>query len=207
MIPALYVASTVAGGYCCYRFLAANESPRTVKIAYKCIPTLCTAVLAFIAAVQGSATGLYVMASGLAMCMLADAALEVSFVPAVVLFACAHIGFACYFASYSAPFLPRLAGFTALTSFISVMVLRLKRTHHIKSPELLIVYGFVLSAMFALSIGTTIPFVAGALLFTLSDILLGLRLIGLRTIKYSGIFVMVLYYSALYLFALGCILS
>ncbi|MBQ6646425.1 MAG: hypothetical protein IJM56_07075, partial [Clostridia bacterium] len=47
-------------------------------------------------------------------------------------------------------------------------------------------------------------FSIGALLFVFSDALLGARIYAQISFRYSGTAVMVLYYAALYLLALGC---
>lgn len=191
LMTAFYILYITAGKH--------GKSKRTVSIL-KIVPTSCAFVLSLTGG--GGAYGCLVSA-GLLLCVLADWVLDYRFVPGTALFGAAHLMFiSAFLLKGRLTFLSAIVFLLAAAAF--ACLLSRKRTR--KSSLGLLpscAYCLALCCLLASSVNVGILCVSGAILFTVSDTLLGLRLFFDAGGKLSGWFIMGTYYGALFLISLS----
>ena len=206
MIWVISGAALILCAVFCILFLRGGQK-KSVHALIKCVPGFSCFLLALAGMfLRSGFTGARaVLCIGLLICTAADWMLEYSFVPGTSLFMLAHLCFICAFISIGG-FVPVVWAFVALSVVLYVLFLRFRRKGASPSPALLpAAYILLISLMAAFAFNCGALFAIGALLFVFSDALLGARIYAQISFRYSGTAVMVLYYAALYLLALGCV--
>ena len=200
----LAAAVFLPGAWFCRLYLSGQGKSRA-RAAIKCAPTAGCFLLALYALGSGGVNALFqgLMCAGLLVCVFADWVIEFKLMPGAVLFGCAHLCFIAAFAlksggSASWTCLILLAGALA-----GLFLYAQKKGKSSLPAAPFAAYIALICLMAALAVNCGALFGIGALLFVASDTLLGLRLFGKISFPHSGTAVMVSYYLALYLFALG----
>ena len=190
----------------CVQFVQNRHAPR-IHALCKCVPSISCGLLSLYGWLNHASgcTGGILLCCGLVLCAAADWALEFRFVPGVALFMASHLCFVAAFTLMSGKG-PNLLCFVI---FLAILYLLLSLVKHSGSSALpvlpLAAYIALISLMTASAFNCGVLFAVGALLFVLSDALLGAHLFGRIKGAYVGWAIMVPYYLALYLFALGCV--
>ncbi len=203
MTYALSVLVFLFGAYFCWRFLRVDASPRK-KALNKCAPSAACWALSLYALLSARGFSLpgALLCAGLFVCTAADWALEFAFLTGAALFSLSHLMFILAFCFY-AGWLPSF-WMLGLSLLILYTLIRLVQQEGEKTPSRMIyAYVFFISLMASYAAKSGWIFTLGALLFMNSDLLLGLRLFKRLSGPSLGWAVMVPYYLALYLFALG----
>ena len=195
------------GAYFCWRFLRVDTSPRK-KALYKCAPSAACCALSFYAllAVRGFSLPGDLLCAGLLVCTAADWALEFRFLPGAALFSAAHLLFILAFC-FSAGWTPNFWLLAIFLIVLYTLILLVRPAGSAASPRMIYAYIFFISLMASYAAKSGWVFTLGALLFMNSDLLLGLRLFKRISGPSLGWAIMVPYYLALYLFALGSLYS
>ena len=170
------------------------KTAKPLNTAIKTVPALACAVYAFS---HGDST---LIAAGLCVCALADAVLNYVFVPGTVLFGLAHLCFMAGFISRGGHWTLRAIVFILLASLLVYTVLNAGNR---KKQPLMLVYVLLLSLMTALACGCGASLMLGGILFTVSDTVLGMRILYGWRPRYAGWLCMGTYYAALVFMALG----
>ena len=195
-----------AGVWFCVKYLN-GEGQSRLRAACKCAPTAGCFLLALYALCGASESALFLglLSTGLLLCTAADWVIEFKLMPGAAIFACAHL---CFIAAFAL----RCEGAVSWTCLIllsgTLMGLFLYVQSKGKSslPALpFAAYIALICLMASIAVKCGAWFAVGSLLFVASDALLGLRLFGKIKIPHGGALVMVTYYLALYLFALGAL--
>ena len=178
-----------------------------VKAIIKCVPTLSAFGLALYGALgAGAQVYVWLICLGLTFCVAADYVLEFRFIPGAALFALAHVCFIVAFFLGGAPGLCSVLLAVCLFLILCTLFLRFQSNKPAGTPmAVFLLYAAVLSLMAGASAAMHACFFAGAMLFVVSDTLLGLRLFHVLRPRSTGIILMASYYLALYLIALGCV--
>lgn len=205
---ALCIVVFALGAWFCLLFLRGRKPPRTQAL-YKCIPSFGCALLALYGALPSgfSDVGGAVLCAGLLLCAAADWVLEFRFLPGAMLFMLAHLFFIAGFVLTGSK-VPNIICLIIVAAILYLLLALVRQVGEPKQPTLpLIAYIAVISLMAAYAFPRGALFAIGALLFIQSDALLGARLFGTVKGKAVSVSIMVPYYLALYLFALGCVFS
>lgn len=143
----------------------------------------------------------------LALCTAADALLEISFVPGMLLFGAAHICLLWWIARLLNPTLISLFIFLAAAA-VMVFIFRKQLKKLGKMAAAFLLYGLILSALLGLAL--PVPFAlgggywcicAGAVMFVVSDLMVAAGQFGIKVSPKLDRLVMLLYWGALYLFS------
>lgn len=179
-----------------------REGKSKKALALKGGTTLIAAVPALIAARGGDGSALWIL-FGIALCALADVVLELHFQGGMLAFALGHVCYVVAFLSVGGVGAVNWAGW-ALLSAITVLYIKTvaKGSREPLLPFML--YGVMISAMLASSLGCGPLAAIGALLFVISDSTL---LYGLVREKKKGhdLAVMLTYWGAQYLIGLSAL--
>lgn len=215
------IVMAVFGTYYFVRKKTDRKKALFCKAAATSVPGILLAVSMIEGNVQNAGAGATLAAIG--FYMVADVLLECRFIPGAVCFSIGHVWMAAGFflsreaALYSdghidAGFLLSVSG--AFIVFIAAAVAALHRYfHQLKQKKLfylMLVYIVVLGIMASLAAASGIrtggapgaAAAAGGICFAVSDILLGRNRLGKRRSRVRGAAVLILYYLAVYLFAL-----
>lgn len=164
--------------------------------------TLIAALLALAGALRSGLGAHCLIALGIAVCALADVALEKRFVMGMAIFALGHLCYIAAFLLLAPPGPPSLAAFAALGLTIALLAPRLGRRLGQPLPPF-VLYALIISAMLALALAQRPLAALGALLFFISDSLLFSRLLRPKAGPLSDDLVILSYYAAQYLLALS----
>ena len=176
-------------------------------LAFKALATFMAVYLGMHGAVKYGGMSGTLMSLGLVLCMAADVALELDFVKGIVVFGLAHL---CYIATYNR--LAHPAWYTLAGAAAVYLMLFLIFRHDIgglgKLKAAAVIYMAVLSYMTAsaftlyISEQTTAAAMvaAGATCFLISDGIIAYRTTRKKTGLVYGAAILLLYYSAVYLF-------
>lgn len=143
----------------------------------------------------------------LVLCTLADALLEISFIPGMLLFGAAHICLLWWMAGLLTPSLISLFIFvTAVVIMVLIFRKQLKKLG--KTAVVFLLYGLILSAVLALALPVSFALgggywciCAGAVMFVISDLMVAAGQFGIKGLEKLDRLVMLLYWGALYLFS------
>ncbi|XP_013144177.1 PREDICTED: lysoplasmalogenase isoform X2 [Papilio polytes] len=190
----------------CMYFALDVDAPSAATAALKCAPIICLlGCVLFKAAFTAGEWGRYAwfVSLGLALSALGDVALvwPQMLAGGIILFGAAHIS---YIAAFGLR--PRRAGLGALAALAAALYVRTLRPAALKPFTFLVhVYAALLAAMAWRGAARPGPQRAGALLFALSDGLLGYSLFG-GSLPYKNVLVMSTYYLGQLLIALSALL-
>lgn len=188
----------------CARFLRRSPSPRRHALD-KCVPSAACFALSLYSLFSASPYSAWrvLLCAGLFVCALGDWVLEFHFIPGAALFASAHLCFASAFVALGG-FTPNILCIVLLPVVLCAVFVRfMLKSARLGSAALYLIYIAAISLMTAYAANCGALFLIGALLFVLSDSILGLRIFGRIKGKYLSYLIMISYYLALYLFALG----
>ncbi|XP_013171606.1 PREDICTED: lysoplasmalogenase isoform X2 [Papilio xuthus] len=189
----------------CVYFLLGAGAPSATTAALKCAPVICLfGCVLYKAAYSAGARGRYArfVCLGLALSALGDAALVWPRLLAVgiVMFGAAHVA---YIAAFGLR--PRRAGLGALAALAAALYVRTLRPAALAPFAILVhVYAALLAAMAWRGAARPGPQRAGAVLFAISDALLGYSLFG-GSLPYKNVLVMSTYYLGQLLIALSAL--
>ena len=203
-------ASLVCLLVCLPMFMYCKQSSRIHLAAmYKCAGTLCALVPALIAAIRLDPR-CWICVSALALCLAGDYLLEFSFLRGAGLFLSGHV---CYIAFLANRFPLSVVHLICLCVLIGAAAYVLYRNRNVigKRMPVMIVYGMVLCAMTAFSVGSlsaggvqSVMIACGGALFFISDFILLFRLLYTAGRGVSWI-IMITYYCAQLLIGLSCL--
>ncbi len=162
--------------------------------------TLIAALLAAYGALTGGGLPAWIICAGIAVCALADVLLEKVFLAGM---ACFALGHALYIAAFllMRPVKPVNIWVFAGLAVVCLAVMVGLRGRLSPWPAYLL-YGLIISAMAAMSIGQKPVAAVGAILFLLSDMVLAFRLAGMAPDPWGRV-VMIVYYGGQYLLGLS----
>ena len=171
------------------------------KAGFKIVPTTLCALLALAGALHTGQAWAWLLFAGLSVCIAADWLLEFHFLAGMGAFALAHL---CYCSGYllAGPFRTEaILIFAVLFGSLLVVYSRIHR--NLEHAPLILCYACILCVMASLACTRSPLLMAGALLFVISDTMIGLRM-ALKIEKriYSAM-VMLTYYLAQFLIALS----
>ncbi|MBQ8159890.1 MAG: lysoplasmalogenase [Clostridia bacterium] len=167
---------------------------------FKILPTSLCALTALIGALQTRLPSSFCLFAGLAVCALADWQLEFRFLLGMGCFAVGHL---CYCAGYllAGPLrIVSLLVFLLLMCLVLILYSRLKGG--LDKAPLFLCYAVVLVSMASLAAGRGPLLLSGALLFVLSDLMIGIRMAKNIENRAWNITIMVTYYLAQWLIAM-----
>lgn len=192
----------MAAFYVNYVLACGRHVKRLWESVFKIIPT----TLALILSLSGKpgAYGLCVSA-GLLFCVLADWILDYRFALGTAFFGGAHVLFITAFLTKGGVDIGTLAVFGICAAVFAALLRRQQTQKNLLGKFPLCCYCLALCCLIASSVNAGALCIAGALLFAVSDTLLGLRLFYGK--RFGGWVIMGTYYGALYLIALSnCII-
>ena len=143
-----------------------------LEIALKCAATGMAVLVALLGCLKSGTTAHWLVLAGLAACAIADGVLCVRFIAGGAIFALGHALYMVAFCMMRAPDWRSAAIFLGLMGLAAAALMRFKPSLGRYAP-LALAYAAVLSLMVALAAAQRPLFLAGALLFALSDALLG----------------------------------
>lgn len=146
--------------------------PKGVQIAVKCAATGMAALVALLGCLRDGSAAHWVLLAGLVACTVADGVLCVRFIAGGAIFALGHALYMVAFCLMRGPDWRSAAVFVFLMGLASAGLARFGRDIG-RGRGLLYAYAAVLSMMVALAAVQAPLYFAGALLFALSDALLG----------------------------------
>ena len=188
----------MAAGYAAYVTACAKHVPKTRESILKVIPTACA--LLFSLTGRGGAYG-WPVSAGLLMCVLADWILDYRFPIGVACFGSAHILFITAFFIRGGAGIETLAAFCICAIVFTVLLSGERTRKNLLGMLPTCAYCLALCCLVASSVKAGTLCAAGALLFAVSDTLLGLRLFYGK--RFGGWIIMGTYYGALYLISLS----
>ena len=175
------------------------------KAVYKIIPTSLCALIGLIGAVQSGKTWPFFLFAGLGICISADWLLEFHFLRGMGAFALAHV-FYCIGYLLSGPFSP--ASLLIFAALFGMLCLIYARIHHkLENARLILCYACILCVMASLACTRHPVLMVGALLFVLSDTMIGLGMALKISRRGYGAGIMITYYAAQLLITLSTFLS
>lgn len=145
---------------------------QTLEIALKCGATAMAALVALLGCLKSGLPAHWVMLAGLVVCTIADGVLCVRFIEGGAIFVLGHILYMVAFCLMRRPGWQCAIVFLCLAGVSTVVLSRL-RTLLGDKYGLILAYSMVLCLMVALASVQTPLFLVGAVLFAISDILLG----------------------------------
>lgn len=173
------------------------------RLAFKGFTTLVAAALALWGAGRSGLEAHYWLAAGLAICAVADMALEVRFKLGMLLFALGHLCYIRAFLLEGGLSAQSLYVFAALAVVSIWMGFRLRKRLS-QPPAAVVAYMLVIGFMFALALMQPPLLAVGALCFVASDALIFYRL-GFEAGRWNDLFCILLYWLGQYLIALSTI--
>lgn len=188
----------MAAFYVNYVLACGRHVKRLWESVFKIIPT----TLALVLSLSGKpgAYGLCVSA-GLLFCVLADWILDYRFALGTAFFGGAHVLFITAFLLKGSLSIETLAAFCICAVTFAVLLSEKRTQKNLLGIIPLCAYCLALCCLIASSMNAGALCIAGALLFAVSDTLLGLRLFYGK--RFGGWVIMGAYYGALYLIALS----
>lgn len=177
---------------------------RSARLVFKGCTTLLAALLALWGAWQGGNPAHWWLAAGLALCALADVALELRFKLGMLVFALGHL---CYIRSFlllAPPDGAVLWRFLLLALLCAGGAFAMRK--RLSQPPLLVLgYALVISLMLALALSQRPALAIGALLFAFSDGLIFWRL-SFQAGKVNDSLCILTYWLGQFLIALSTVL-
>ena len=195
---AYVIFALMAVFYVNYILACRRHVKRIWESVFKIIPTS----LAFLFSLTG-AIGAYgwLVSTGLLLCVLADWILDYRFVWGAAFFGGAHVLFITAFLTKGGISIETLGAF-CICAVTFAFLLSGKRTQkNLMGIVPICAYCLALCCLAASSVNAGALCIAGAMLFAVSDTLLGLRLFYGK--RFGGWVIMGTYYGALYLIALS----
>ncbi len=150
---------------------------KALQIAVKCAATAMAAVAALVGCLQNGTPAHWVLLAGLVACTAADGILCVHFMAGGTAFALGHVLYMTAFCLMRRPDWHSLILFLCLASLAAAVFIRFRRRIGPRLP-FLCAYAAVLIMMVTLASAQAPLYFSGALLFALSDALLGWLLTG-----------------------------
>ena len=157
--------------YLAYQRLKRGADLR-LQIAAKCAATAMAALVALLGCLKNGAAAHWVLLAGLVACAVADGVLCVRFIPGGAIFALGHLMYMASFCMMRLPGLPSALLFLALLGLAAAALARF-RARLGRSFPLVLAYAAVLSLMVAMASAQAPLYFIGAILFAISDGLLG----------------------------------
>lgn len=174
---------------------------RALEIALKCGATAMAALVALMGCLKGGAPAHWVVLAGLVVCAVADGVLCVRFIEGGAVFVLGHVLYMVAFCLMRAPDWRCAIVFACLAAASAAVLTRL-RSMLGKSYALILAYAAILSLMVALASVQAPLYLVGAVLFAVSDILLGCLSIARRKRQIDYIS-LALYYFGQFLLGLA----
>jgi len=147
-----------------------------IALAFKGGATLCCTALAVYGAAMNQQTGFWFLAIGLFVCTLADVLLGIHFLTGMGCFALGHIFYCIACFSISPPRLPSVVAFLLLMLGVLAIIPWIKRHNDGRNIVPFIAYGVVLCVMLSFAVAQRPILLIGAVLFVVSDVMLGYRI-------------------------------
>lgn len=176
----------------------------TARLALKGTTTLMAALLAAYGAMTGGGTPAWLICAGIVVCAAADVLLEKVFFVGMGCFALGHALYIAAFLMMKPVRTLNIAVFVALAITAVAVVYALRKRLNPAMAYLL--YGLIISAMAALSLGQKPVAAVGAFLFLASDIVLAFRLAGVAPAIWGRV-VLLCYYGGQYLLGLSTLFT
>ena len=145
---------------------------RAMEIALKCGATAMAALVALLGCLNSGLPAHWVVLAGLAVCTVADGVLCVRFIEGGAIFVLGHILYMAAFCLMRRPGWPCAIVFLCLAALSTAVLTRLRKQLG-GQYGLILAYSMILCLMVALASVQAPMFLAGAILFAVSDILLG----------------------------------
>lgn len=177
---------------------------RTLEIALKCGATAMAALVALLGCLKSGLPAHWVMLAGLVVCTIADGVLCVRFIEGGAVFVLGHILYMVAFCLMHRPGWQCAIVFLCLAG-LSVAVMTRVRAVPGNQRALILAYAMILCLMVALASVQAPLFFAGAVLFAISDVLLGCLSIARRKTQIDYLS-LALYYLGQFLFGLAVFL-
>ena len=145
---------------------------KTLEIALKCGATSMAALVALLGCLKSGVPAHWAMLAGLIVCTLADGVLCVRFIEGGALFVLGHILYMVAFCLMQRPNRQCVIVFLCLMALAAVAITRVRSLLG-RNYVLVLIYAMILCLMVALASVQAPLYFAGAVLFAISDILLG----------------------------------
>ncbi len=180
------------------------DAPTKKTTLLKGATTCVAGGLALYSAISSGAAYAYLVSAALFLCALADMLLERYFVPGMGVFALGHAFYISAFIIKGSFNLYSVLVFVLLALFVYALYLWAKKQTD-KSIAPFALYALVLMFMLSQAFFSVPIAAVGAVLFVISDSLIGLRLVK-KAGKHNDVICISLYYAAQYLMALSAII-
>lgn len=179
--------------------LACRRHVKRIRASvFKIIPTFLA--LLFSLTGRGGAYG-WLASAGLLLCVLADWILDYRFALGAAFFGGAHVLFISAFLTKGGVSIETLGTFCICAVTFAMLLSGDRTRKNLLSPAAICAYCLALCCLVASSVNAGALCIAGAMLFAVSDTLLGLRLFYGKS--FGSWIIMGTYYGALYLIALS----
>ncbi|HQA97581.1 MAG TPA: lysoplasmalogenase [Clostridia bacterium] len=176
----------------------------SVRLAFKGLTTLFAAMLALYAYTQNGHVYALIMAAGIVLCAVADVLLELHFLTGMACFAAGHLFYIASFLIRARPGTISLQLFIVL--FILCTLAAFWARKKVSFPLLpLYLYSLIISLMVASALGQTPLVFLGAVLFILSDTIIGRRMVFPDKKPWNRPCI-ALYYSAQFILAMSLLI-
>lgn len=156
------------------KFKCKREDARA--LVFKGAATLCCAGLAILGAIQSPDAAHWMLAAGLLVCMLADVLLGIRFLVGMGCFALGHVFYCTAYVLFASPRLISLIVFGILSLLLLLVFPWAKKHSGGRNILPFFAYGLVLCLMLALAVLQKPLLLTGAILFVISDLMLGIRM-------------------------------
>ena len=176
---------------------------RSLRLLFKGGTTMMAALLAFYGSLQSQLPAHFIIVLGIAVCAAADVILELRFKAGMLVFATGHICYIAAFVMMGGISHLSILVYALLIVMIAVATQKLKKS--LDEPYIpYLLYSLIIAAMFSLALAQPLTAALGALLFVISDSLLFLGIMKVKS-KVSHTAVISTYYLAQFLLALSTI--
>lgn len=179
-----------------------KHTPQEVlSLIFKGAATLCCAGLAVYGACMNPNAARWLLAAGLLVCTVADVLLRLRFLAGMACFAAGHVCYCIAFFLFALPTLPSLIVFAAIEAAALSLIPWAQKKAGQQSLLPFIAYGTVLSSMLAFAVAQQPLLLSGAVLFVISDWMLGYQIATKNNSRSYDYICLGCYYLAQFLIA------